>query len=162
FRPAQDATGLQRFGELSVAWVLQTLAPLIIIILGFNSISGERESGTLRQLMSLGVPTRSLVFGKATALGASIGMLLIPGVLLIVYIAMSSASAGDRLDVVWRLLWLGLGYGLYLGFFIFLVLAISALVKSARAALVLLLGFWIASSLLAPRAAAAVASALYP
>ena len=48
FRPAQDATGLQRFGELSPAWLLQVLLPLLIIIIGFNSVSDERERGTGR------------------------------------------------------------------------------------------------------------------
>ena len=37
FRPAQDATGLQRFGSLSAAWVLQVLAPLLVIVLGSMS-----------------------------------------------------------------------------------------------------------------------------
>src|SRR6478609_11826184 len=54
FRPAQDATGLQRFGQLSPAWIVQVLVPLLIIVIGFGAISGERERGTLRQLLSIG------------------------------------------------------------------------------------------------------------
>jgi ABC-2 type transport system permease protein len=61
FRPAQDATGLQRFGTFSAAWLVQILAPLLIIVFGFNSFAGERELGTLRQLMSLGVSSRALL-----------------------------------------------------------------------------------------------------
>lgn len=41
FRPARDATSLQRFGELSVAFVLQILAPLLIILLTFSAFSSE-------------------------------------------------------------------------------------------------------------------------
>src|SRR5690606_32086420 len=67
FRPAQDATGLQRFGTLSVAWVLQILGPLLVIVLGFNSIAGEREQGTWRQALSLGVSAEKLLWGKALA-----------------------------------------------------------------------------------------------
>jgi ABC-2 type transport system permease protein len=162
FRPAQDATGLRRFGNLSAAWVLQTLAPLLIIILGFNAMSGERESGTLRQLLSLGVSTRTLLLGKASALGFGVALLLIPGALLLAVITVASVPAGERLDIVWRLGWLGLGYGLYLSFFIFLVLAVSALARSSRAALILLLGLWIAGSLVAPRAASELASLIDP
>src|SRR5207237_6410748 len=36
-------------------------------------------------------------------------------------------------------------------FYIFLTLAVSALVRSSRAALVLLLAFWVATTLIAPR-----------
>jgi ABC-2 type transport system permease protein len=72
FRPAQDATGLQRFGNLSPAWLLQVLFPLLIIIVGFNAMSGERERGTLRQLLSLGVPTRT--FSAARRLGSRLAL----------------------------------------------------------------------------------------
>jgi ABC-2 type transport system permease protein len=43
------------FGELTGATVLQLLVPLLIVMLSFDALAGERESGTLRQLMSLGV-----------------------------------------------------------------------------------------------------------
>ncbi len=53
FNPAQDATGLQRFGNLSVGWILQVLGPLLVIVLGFNAFAGEREQGILRQTLEL-------------------------------------------------------------------------------------------------------------
>jgi ABC-2 type transport system permease protein len=162
FRPAQDATGLRRFGNLSAAWVLQTLASLLIIILGFNAVSAERESGTLRQLLSLGVSTRALLLGKATALAASVAILLIPGFVFLAVMAIVGTSGAGGLDAVWRLSWLGVGYGLYLGFYIFLVLAVSVLARSSRAALIVLLGLWIAGSLVAPRAASELADLLDP
>ena len=57
------------------------------IILGFNAMSAERESGTLRQLLSLGVSTRALLLGKATALAASVAILLIPGFVFLAVMA---------------------------------------------------------------------------
>lgn len=163
FRPAQDATGLQRFGDLSPAWVLQILMPLVIIIVGFNAMSGERESGTLRQLLSLGVPPRTLLLGKALALASCSGMLILPaGLLATGFALLSGEGIIERSGLVWRLLWFAASYGLYLGLFVFLVLAVSTLAKSSRGALVVLLGFWIAGSLVAPRAAAELATMLYP
>ena len=162
FRPAQDATGLQRFGELSPAWVLQVLLPLLIIVIGFNAISGEYERGTLRQLLSLGVSARSLLLGKAAALGGCIALLILPAAAILSLILLTGAAAADRLDVLRRTAWLFAAYGLYLGFYIFLTLAVSALVRSSRAALVLLLAFWVATTLIAPRAASEAASLLYP
>lgn len=162
FRPAQDATGLQRFGELSPAWLLQVLLPLLIIVIGFNSVSGERERGTLRQLLSLGVPTRSLLLGKATALASCAGVLIVPVGVAFAAFVVARLPTGERLDVVYRIGWLAAGYGLYLGFFVFLTLAVSALVRSSRAALVLLLGFWVAATLIAPRTASEAVNLLYP
>ena len=162
FRPAQDATGLQRFGELSPAWILQVLLPLIVIVIGFNAVSGERERGTLRQLLSIGVPTRSLLFGKAAALAGCVAALIAPVCLVFLAIVVARLPAGERLDVVYRMAWLAAGYSLYLGFYLFLTLAVSAFARSSRTALVLLLGFWVATTLIAPRAASETANLLYP
>lgn len=72
YRPASDGNTLQRFGELTAAAVLQLLLPLLIILLGFSTFAGERESGTLRQVLSLGVDRHDL----------ALGLLLVPAVLL--------------------------------------------------------------------------------
>jgi ABC-2 type transport system permease protein len=55
YRPAQDRTAVQRFGELTAAEGFLFLLPLFIVLVTFNALSGEREQGTLRQLLSLGV-----------------------------------------------------------------------------------------------------------
>jgi ABC-2 type transport system permease protein len=49
YRPAQDRTAVQRFGEMTAAEVLQVLAPLFIVLMTFAAFAGEREQGTLRQ-----------------------------------------------------------------------------------------------------------------
>src|SRR5688500_13195730 len=61
YRPAQDATALERFGAWTAASVLQLLVPLLIIMLAFPAVAGEREQGTLRQLLSLGLRPRELI-----------------------------------------------------------------------------------------------------
>ncbi len=64
-RPAQDATAGQRLGALTAAQVLQYLVPLLIILLAFGALAGEREQGTLRQLLATGISRRDLGLGKA-------------------------------------------------------------------------------------------------
>ena len=41
---------------------------LLIVLLTFGALAGERERGTLRQVLSLGVRPRDLVLGKALGL----------------------------------------------------------------------------------------------
>jgi ABC-2 type transport system permease protein len=151
FRPARDATGLMRFGSLSAAWVLQLLGPLWVIVLGFSAISGEREQGTLRQTLSLGVAMRQVLWGKALALGAMLALLLVPAGLVGAAAVLLSADPGTRADAMLRFAGLAGAHSIYLTAFAFIVLTVSAWASSSRLSLVCLLGVWIGLVLVLPR-----------
>ncbi|MBC7780631.1 MAG: ABC transporter permease subunit [Proteobacteria bacterium] len=151
FRPAQDATGLQRFGDLSVGWIMQVLGPLLVIVLGFNAFAAERENGILRQTLSLGVSPLQLLWGKALALAASLAALLTPAALAAAVVVTLGADAGEGLDALQRFAALALGYALYLAIFIFLALGVSAASSTSRVALTVLLALWIGNAVIAPR-----------
>lgn len=153
FLPAQDATAMRRFGELTAANGLQLLAPLLVVLLSFATLAGERERGTLRQVLSLGVRPHQLVLGKALGLGAALGLVLLP-VALIGAFVLTGAPAADESDTALRLLTLALAYALYLGGVLGLCLFVSAVSGSARSALATLLVCWAANAVLAPRLAA--------
>jgi ABC-2 type transport system permease protein len=160
-RPAEDRTAVQRFGELTAAAVLQLLLPLVIVLLSFSAFAGERETGTLRQLASLGVPGRALALGKALGVAAALGLVLVPAAILgAVVLAMAAPDAWSA--TLLRAGLLAVGYLLYLAAFLALSLTVSALARSSRVALVALLGFWIASSLAVPRAVADLSERLHP
>jgi ABC-2 type transport system permease protein len=151
FNAAQDATGLQRFGSLSVGWVLQVLGPLLVIVLGFNAFAGEREHGILRQTLSLGVAPLRLLAGKALALAASLAALLAPAAIVAAIAVAAGAAPGERADALLRLAAWSLGYAVYLGIFVFVVLGVSALASSSRMAITVLLALWIGQAVMAPR-----------
>lgn len=160
-RPIEDATALQRFGELTAAGVLQLLLPLVIIFLTFNAFAGERESGTLRQLLSLGVERSNLIFGKTFGLLAALLLLLVPAVIVGVA-ALALATENDiLLSSAPRFALLCAGYLLYFGAFIGIALTVSAVASSVRISLTVLLGFWIFSCLLVPRLANDTAEKLF-
>lgn len=161
FRPAEDGTALQRFGELTAAAVLQWFVPLLIILLSFSAFTSEKEQGTLRQLLSLGVPQRKLVAGKVFGVAAALGCVIIPAVILGSF---AIAATGDQTAAsTWaRFGPMALAYFIYLAVFAVLSLGVSALVSSSRTALVFLLGFWILNGFLVPRLAADAAEGLYP
>jgi len=162
FRPAQDATGLQRFGNLSVGWILQVLGPLLVVVLGFNAFAGEREQGILRQTLSLGVAPLRLLWGKATALGLCLAVLLVPPALMAAAVVAISASDGERVDALLRMASLAAGYGVYLAIFVFVTLGVSAASRSSRVAITILLAVWIANAVVAPRVMSELSRVMYP
>ncbi len=150
-RPIEDATALQRFGELTAAGILQLLLPLLIIFLTFDAFAGERTSGILRQILSLGVPRSQLVFGKTLGVLAALLLLLIPSVVIGIS-ALALASGNDVLLLsLPRFALMCVGYLLYFVAFIGISLTVSAVANSTRTSLIILLTFWIASCLLIPR-----------
>ncbi|MDX2270043.1 MAG: DUF3526 domain-containing protein [Bryobacter sp.] len=152
YRPAQDATMLARFGEMTASTVLQVLVPLLIVMMTFSAFAGEREMGTLRQLLSLGVPRETLAAGKALGIAGALGVFLVPAAAL-GGAALVLANT-ETMTANWsRAAWLAVAYLLYFAAFAGLSLAVSAWARSARFALVALLGFWIFNCLVAPRAA---------
>jgi ABC-2 type transport system permease protein len=158
FRPGEDATMAQRFGDLTVALVLQVVLPLVIIMLAFNAFAGERERGTLRQLLSLGLRPRNLVLGKMLGFAAALGAVAVPAALVgAATLALTGPTEGAA-----RFALLAISYLLYLGTFLLLTLAVSARAPSSRFALVALLAFWAVNCLLAPRLLSDFAAERHP
>ncbi|MFO0909046.1 MAG: DUF3526 domain-containing protein [Isosphaeraceae bacterium] len=154
FRSARDGTLMGRMGRLTLAYIFQVIMPLVAIMLGFSAFASEREKGTLRLLISLGVSPRSIFLGKLLS-GSIVILLLLTIAIGSLFIALSLAR-GDGIherDSSLRLLGLALGYGLYLLGFLSLSLTIAARARNCRSALVALLAYWILNCFVVPRVA---------
>ncbi len=162
YRPAEDATALQRFGELTAATVLQLLIPLLIALFAFAQFAGEREQGTLRQLLSLGAPPRALAAGKALGVAFVLSITLAPAAVIGVSALVLASGETSPLASAGRFLLLTLAYLLYFGAIVGAALAVSAIARSARVALLALLALWVTGCLIAPRAAADIAERFVP
>lgn len=163
FLPAQDSTSMRRFGDLTAAACLQLLLPLLIILFAFGALAGERESGTLRQVLSLGVRPASLVFGKAMGLGGALAVLLVPIAVGGIYVFSGISGMGTATDESWlRLALMACAYLLYLGAILVISLTVSALAPTSRSAISILLVFWAVNAVLAPRLASDLAQRSHP
>jgi ABC-2 type transport system permease protein len=161
-RPASDQSAIARFGDMSGAMILQLLLPLFIIFLGFTAFSGERESGTLRQVMSMGVTNRQLLWGKALGISATVLIVVIPCIIAgTIFISMADIQVGNA-QMGTRVGLLALAYTLYAGIFLFLTIAVSALTRNARTSLMILVGFWAFTGFLAPKAAGEISKWAHP
>ncbi len=160
-RPAQDRTAGQRLGALTAASVLQHLVPLLVILLGFGALAAEREHGTLRQLLAAGVSRSRLAVGKALGVAGALSLLVVPAAVLGVA-ALVLATPGPAASPFARGAVLVAVYLAYFAAFIGLALAVSAWARTSRAALVVLLGIWVANGLLVPRVAVDLSRNLHP
>lgn len=161
-RPAVDTSAVARFGELNGAMIMQVLLPLLIIFLGFTTFSGEREQGTLRQVMSMGASRSSLLWGKAAGLAGATLLVVVPCLLAgSVFLAATGVQANGE-DFATRVALLLLAYLVYAATFLFLTLAVSAWSRTAHTALMVLVGFWAFSAFLMPKLGAELSRLVHP
>ena len=159
FSAAADQTGLARFGDLSPDFILLFIMPLLIILLGFNSFTKEREMGTLTLLKSLGVNNWKWMIGKWMSLFFPIFIIsstlfLTSGILL--------SNLHDFGKFNWSsLLSLFFLYICYYVVFINVVLFVSLKARRSGISLVILLSIWIISCLAAPKAASNIAESKF-
>jgi ABC-2 type transport system permease protein len=161
-RPASDQSAIARFGDMSGAMILQLLLPLFIIFLGFTAFSGERESGTLRQVMSMGVTNQQLLWGKVLGIGAAVLIVVVPCVLAGAIFVSTADIHIENSQMMTRVGLISVAYLMYAGIFLFLTISVSALTSHARTTLMILVGFWAFTGFLAPKAAGEISKWAHP
>ncbi|MAO18481.1 DUF3526 domain-containing protein [Flagellimonas marinaquae] len=162
FRPVQGYGGAIRFGELTAALVLQLLLPLLIIFITFQSFTKERETGTLRLLISQGVSVRSILMGKVVAF-TLVGFIVLTPFFIGLYLLSGEESENQVItDVGLRTVLLFGIYALYLFVFTGFSVWVSLKSSSARNALLTLLTFWMVTGVIIPKTAANFGETLYP
>jgi len=155
FADVRQSSLLLRFGQLTPAFVLQVLAPLLLIFVGHASVARERESGTLRILLAQGVHARQLVMGKLLALAGFALLTGLPAALALLWLVVSGQA--DVLPVGLLLV----GYALWLGIWSLLVVLISSWAARGRDALLALLAIWAVLVILLPRVVPDIAGAVF-
>lgn len=153
FAEARQSSLLVRFGQLTPAFVLQVLAPLLLIFLAFTAVARERERGTLRLLLAQGLDGRRLLAGKL--LGHAGIALAIGTPAFVALLWLTATTEGASWSAALLLI---LGYAAWLLIWAALAVIVSALVPRSRDALAVLVGMWIVGVVLLPRALPGVAA----
>lgn len=161
FSAAQDSNGMTRFGEMTASLILQVLLPLLIIFLTFNIFSKEREEGTLKLIHAQGLSMRHLFIGKVLGTYLMVLLIFLP-IILLAYLLLDEQSTSLDSSVTTKFLLLTSGYAIYFLVFVLLCVLISAFAKNSGFSLLTLLGIWIASCIILPKATTNLADKVYP
>lgn len=144
------------FRAIDLEFILTVVLSLFAIVFAYDSVSGERERGTLSLAMSNSVPRSTFLFGKIAGTFAALFIpLLVPmllGALMLPFLGVP--MQGDD--------WLRFGLiiaagGLYLSLFLVLATFVSSFVKRSSDAFLVLTITWIVLVAVVPRAAIYVA-----
>ena len=137
---------ISKFGKLKSSLLLQYVLPLLLLFLGFHSLSREKQSGRLKLLVLQGAKPSSLVWAKTLSVWLYGMVLLTITVLVYALFNLSNLNAG----ILNRTLLFYLAYALYYFIISGLTVIFSARGQKATVALTSMLGIWILWTIFTP------------
>ncbi|MBU8923019.1 MAG: ABC transporter permease subunit [Bacteroidales bacterium] len=145
------------FRLLDLNFIFLIVLSLFAILFTYDSINGERESGTLRLTFSNAVPRVKYIAAKFA--GAWLGLvipLLVPMLVVVLMVILSKVPFEARhwLDFT---LFAGVAVG-YFSFFIALGIFVSSMTRRANVSFLILLVAWVSLTLIVPRIGVMAAS----
>lgn len=155
FAEQKQGTGLTKLGSLSPAFIVQVIAPLLLILIGYSAVSRERESQTLSFLLAQGTSVFTLITGKGLALFFVVCLIVFP-------LAVSGIFAifqGESPLIVTGFLF---AYILYLAVWVLFILFFSTMFSKKSASFTALTFAWILFCIAMPRVASTTASVSVP
>jgi ABC-type transport system involved in multi-copper enzyme maturation permease subunit len=129
--------------DLDWAFIIKIVFSLYVILLGFEAVSGEKERGTLRLILSNPVGRLRLLTGKYLAIILSAAIALLVGLLVSLVVIAVFLPGVLSLPNLARIAFLFVLALTYLSLFAFLGLFFSALILRSSLVLLVLLAFWI-------------------
>lgn len=146
-------------GRFDLSFVVIYLLPLLILALGYNLISAEREQGTLAMLLSQPIALHTVVIGK-TLLRAGVVLALAVGFALLG--AFSSGINFTADGVAARLVLWVMVVVAYALFWFVLAIGVNALNQSSATNAVILASLWLLFVIIVPSLVGVAVTTLHP
>ena len=160
--PVAEAPILEFFPSMDLGLVVQVVLSLFVVLLTYDAICGEKETGTLRLIASFPVPRDQILLAKLTGALAAVltafGLPLLLGVAVVLALPDVNLTGSELI----RLGMIAAVTGVYLATFTCAGLLVSALTHRTATSFVLLLTFWVAAVVVVPRLSLIVADAALP
>ncbi len=161
FSEASLQTGLVRFGDFSIALLLQLILPLIIFFIGYAAISEEKEKSILKISYLQGAEMKEILLGKTVGLFLISSLFFIPSFLALWGISYLENQTTYN-EIIIRTLCITVSYLLFFMILCGITVVVSAQSKNSSKALLSLLGIWLLFFIIIPKMAQTVGNYWYP
>lgn len=150
------------FGDLDPAFIVKMVLSLFALLYSYNAISGERETGTLKQVFANSISRASYITGKAIGGFVPLLLTLLIPFLISLLMLMLFFNVAFSAEEYARLGMMLAAFSLYLGVFFMAGMLMSALTRQSSVSFLLCLFFWVLCVVVLPKAAVEVAGRLSP
>ncbi|HYK91187.1 MAG TPA: ABC transporter permease subunit [Acidobacteriota bacterium] len=146
--------------QLDWSFLIRIVFSLYVLLLGFNAISGEREQGTLRLILSNSVRRSELLVAKFVAiLAMATAPLLGGGLISLIIVAINQPQILTMANLARIALILPLTM-CFLSVFVFMSLWVSSSVSRSSLVLLILLATWVLLTVIIPNTSGILAEKL--
>jgi ABC-type transport system involved in multi-copper enzyme maturation permease subunit len=141
---------LSRFSSIDWVFIVSMILSFLALVFTYDSVSGEKEDGTLRLMLANTIPRHQVLLGKYLGVVLSIGIPMFIGLLVcLIIVVASNVAVMSGLDWLKILAIILLSF-LYLSFFILLGMFVSSRTASPANSMVTLLLIWVVFVILIP------------
>ena len=141
---------LSHFSNIDWAFIVSVILSFLAMVFTYDSVSGEKEDGTLRQMLANTVPRHQVLLGKYLGVVLTIGIPMFIGLLIsLIIVVASNVAVLSGLDWLKILAIILLSF-LYLSIFIFLGMFVSSRTTRPSNSMVILLLIWVVLVILIP------------
>jgi len=141
---------LPHFSDIDWAFIVSMIFSFVALVFTYDSICGERETGTLRLMLADAVPRHTVLVGKYLAAMITLGLPLLMGMLASLLVVVSSWEIALHATAWLRIGILMLLALLYLSIFVLLGISVSSRATHSANSMVILLLCWVGLVILVP------------
>jgi len=151
---------LSYFNSIDWAFIISMIFSFLALVFAYDTVSGEKEGGTLRQMLANTIPRHHVLLGKYVGVMFTIGIPLCIGLLVsLIIVVFSHAAVISGWDWL-RLLAIFVLSLLYLSIFVLLAVFVSSRTAHAANSMVILLLVWVVFVILVPSFGRIISDAL--
>jgi ABC-type transport system involved in multi-copper enzyme maturation permease subunit len=141
---------LPHFSDIDWVFIISTVLSFVALVLTYDSMSGEKEAGTLRLVLANTIPRYKVLLGKYFGAMFTLAIPLIAGLLVSLIIVISSEHVAIDAAAWLKIFAVAILSLLYLSIFVFLGMFISSRSAHSSNCMVLLLVVWVVLVILLP------------
>lgn len=157
-----DESILSVFGKLDFVFIIQMVVSLIVLLFASDLIAGEKEMGTLRAILSNGVPRHTVLLGKLAGGFLTVWIPFVTTFVLGMILLGLLSFPLDKAEIPARLSSVFVATSVFLLAYYTIGLMVSASSARSRTSLVTILLVWIVLQVVIPRLSDMFASVIYP
>jgi len=141
---------LPHFSDIDWVFIISTVLSFVALVLTYDSVSGEKETGTLRLMLANTIPRYQVLLGKYFGAMFTLAIPLIVGLLVSLIIVIPSKDVTIDAAAWLKIFAVSILSLLYLSIFVFLGMFISSRSAHSSNCMVLLLVVWVVLVILLP------------